>query len=175
MHGIGMDDHDQEGRVLTLEFENFYVVTCYTPNSGNGLKRLDYREEWDKAFTQFIAGLDQQKPVMVCGDLNVAHRDIDLARPKANYNKQAGYTQMEIDGMDNLLGIGLKDTFREKHPDTVKYSWWSFRMNARERNVGWRIDYVLCSERLMGQVSEAFILNEIEGSDHCPVGIALEQ
>lgn len=174
IHGIGVEEHDDEGRVLTLEFQDYFVVTCYTPNSGNGLKRLDYREQWDLAFASFIEDLDKKKPVIVCGDLNVAHREIDLARPKANYNKQAGYTQKEIDGLDHLLSKGLKDSFREMHPKTVKYSWWSFRMNARARNVGWRIDYVLCSNRLMERVEDAFILNEIEGSDHCPVGIGVQ-
>ncbi len=172
-HGIDYEDHDQEGRVLTLEFKDYFVVTVYTPNSGNALKRLDYRAEWDAMFADHIRKLDSQKPVMVCGDLNVAHQAIDLARPTANYNKQAGYTQKEIDGLDSLLAVGLKDSFRALYPDTVKYSWWSFRMNARERNVGWRIDYVLCSNRLMDQVKEAFILNDVEGSDHCPVGIDL--
>lgn len=174
IHGIGTKEYDTEGRVLTLEFKDYFVVTCYTPNSGNGLKRLDYREQWDRAFAAFIEGLSKKKPIIVCGDLNVAHREIDLARPKANYNKQAGYTQKEIDGLDHLLGKGLKDSFRVMHPDTVKYSWWSMRTNARARNVGWRIDYVLCSNRLMDRIKDAFILNEIEGSDHCPVGIVLQ-
>jgi exodeoxyribonuclease-3 len=170
---IGIDEHDQEGRVVCAEFEDFYLVTVYTPNSGNALKRLPYRQQWDADFLNYITQLEQTKPVVVCGDLNVAHQDIDLARPKPNYNKSAGYTQTEIDGIDNLVAAGYIDSFRHLHPDTVKYSWWSYRAGARPRNIGWRIDYFLVSEKLEAQISEAEILNDTHGSDHCPVSIEL--
>ncbi|NVK05591.1 MAG: exodeoxyribonuclease III [Flavobacteriia bacterium] len=172
-YGIGVEEHDTEGRVITAEFEECYVVTTYVPNSGNGLKRLDYREGWDVAMQDFLKSLDAKKPVIWCGDLNVAHQEIDIARPKSNYNKTAGYTQKEIDGMTRLLESGFIDTFREMHPDEVKYSWWSYRGGAREKNIGWRLDYFVISERLKDKVEEAFILNEVEGSDHCPVGLVL--
>lgn len=170
-YGIGMPGHDDEGRVVTAWFKDFIVVTVYTPNSGEGLKRLDYRGEWDAAFRGYVHGLARTAPVIVCGDLNVAHRAIDIARPKSNYNKSPGYTQQEIDGMDALLGAGFVDTFRTLHPEEVKYSWWSFRAGARGKNIGWRIDYVLVSEGFAPKVKDAFILNEVMGSDHCPVGI----
>ncbi len=170
--GIGDPEHDGEGRVITATFKDLVVVNVYVPNSGQELKRIDYRKEWDDAFRSYLQGLLKGPlPVVVCGDLNVAHREIDIARPKANYNKTAGYTQTEIDGMDALLGIGLVDTYRAKHPKEVKYSWWSFRAGARGKNIGWRIDYVLASPALAAKVKEAFILNEVMGSDHCPVGI----
>lgn len=172
---MGIDEHDKEGRVIAAEFEHFIVVNVYVPNSGNALVRLDYRKQWDADLLNYLKSLEKIKPVIFCGDLNVAHRPIDIKNDKANYNKSAGYTQTEIDGMDNYLKTGLSDTFRELHPETVKYSWWSYRMNARARNIGWRIDYVLVSEALMPKVREAFILNEITGSDHCPVGIKLNQ
>lgn len=170
--GIGIADHDNEGRVLTLEFEDFYFVNCYVPNSGQELVRLDYREGWDKNLLEYLLKLEKQKPVVFAGDLNVAHKAIDLANPKSNYNKSAGYTQREIDGMDRFQ-THFVDSFRQKYPDTIKYSWWSARFNSRAKNVGWRIDYLLVSKSLVPKVKDAFILNEIEGSDHCPVGIIL--
>jgi len=171
-YDMGIEEHDQEGRVIALEFEDFFVVTVYTPNSGNDLKRLDYRQDWDAAFLNYLKDLEKEKPVIVCGDFNVAHKSIDLARPKANYNKSAGHMQEEIDGMDAYTLNGFVDTFRLKHPDTAeKYSWWSYRGGARDRNVGWRIDYFLVSESVQDRVEEAFILNDVFGSDHCPVGI----
>lgn len=172
-HGIGIPEHDDEGRVLTAEYPTCFVMSVYVPNSGNGLARLDYRSEWDTALRNFVKELEKQKPVVVCGDLNVAHQRIDIARPDANYNKTAGYTQREIDGMTMFLDSGLKDTFRTMYPDEVKYSWWSYRGGAREKNIGWRLDYVLVSNALMEQVKSTFILNEIDGSDHCPVGIIM--
>ena len=172
--GIGVEIHDQEGRTLTAEFDDFYVVCVYVPNSSAELKRLPYRKTWDADFRAYLQTLQQHKPVVLCGDLNVAHQEIDIANAKANYNRTPGYTQDEIDGMDALLGIGLVDTFRAHYPDTVKYSWWSFRAGARERNIGWRLDYFLVSGALFPKVEKAFILNEIEGSDHCPVGIDLK-
>lgn len=171
--GIGIADHDNEGRVLTLEFDNFYFVNCYVPNSGQELVRLDYREQWDKNLLAYLLNLELSKPVVFAGDLNVAHKAIDLANPKSNYNKSAGYTQREIDGMDRFQ-THFADSFRQKYPDMVKYSWWSARFNSRAKNVGWRIDYLLVSKSLVPKLKDAFILNEIEGSDHCPVGIVLE-
>ncbi|WP_319266859.1 exodeoxyribonuclease III [uncultured Draconibacterium sp.] len=171
---MGIDIHDTEGRILCLEYEKFYLVTVYVPNSGSALKRLDYRQDWDLAFFNYLKELETKKPVVVCGDFNVAHRPIDLARPKPNYNKSAGYMQEEIDGMDRFTQGGLVDTFRHFYPDvTDKYSWWSYRAGARGKNVGWRIDYFLVSEQFMPNVKNAYILNEIMGSDHCPVGIEL--
>ena len=172
---IGVVAHDDEGRVLTAEFDKFYLVTVYVPNSGSELKRLDYRQEWDKAFKDFVKELEKTKPVVVCGDLNVAHKDIDLARPKPNYNKSAGYMQEEIDGLDAYVNSGLVDSFRAIHPDKEGcYTWWSYRANARGNNVGWRIDYFLVSERFMSEVERAFICPDILGSDHCPVGVTLK-
>lgn len=172
---IGIEEHDKEGRVLTAEFDDFFLVTVYVPNSGSELVRLDYREQWDKDFTNYLKNLEKSKPVILCGDLNVAHQPIDLKNPKSNYNKTSGYTQREIDGLSNLLNKGFVDTFRHLYPETVKYSWWSYRFSARTKNVGWRIDYFLVSENFLNQVNDSFILNEIEGSDHCPVGIELKQ
>jgi exodeoxyribonuclease-3 len=164
----------REGRVLTLEFEEFYITNVYVPNSKNDLSRLDYRKQWDADFLSYLQGLESNKPVIVCGDFNVAHTEIDLARPKPNYNKSAGFTQTEIDGMDNFVGGGLKDTFRHFYPDTKEiYSWWSYRGGARDRNVGWRIDYFLISEKLLPNLKDAFVLKDVLGSDHCPVGIEL--
>jgi len=170
---IGINDHDKEGRVLTLEFEDFYLTTVYVPNSGSELLRLNYRTTWDQDFLAYLKKLEQTKPVIVCGDFNVAHKAIDLARPKENYNKAAGYMQEEIDGMNAFTSNGLVDTFRLIHGDTIKYTWWSYRGGARERNVGWRIDYFLVSESFASKINDAFILNEVMGSDHCPVGIEL--
>jgi len=173
--GIGDAAWDTEGRVLTAEFEGFYFVTVYTPNSSSGLKRLPYRTQWDVVFRAFVRKLDADKPVIVCGDLNVAHSEMDLARPKSNYNKTPGYTQDEIDGMDALLGEGdLMDTWRTAHPTDVKYSWWSYRGGAREKNVGWRLDYMLASARWKDRVVETEIHNDILGSDHCPVSLLLQ-
>lgn len=174
MNDIGIDEHDREGRVIAAEFEHFYLVDVYVPNSGEELVRLDYRQTWDLEFLAYLQQLQSKKPVIVCGDFNVAHREIDIARPKANYNKSAGYTQVEIDGFSRFIDAGLVDTFRHFHPDSVTYSWWSFRANARANNVGWRIDYVLTSHSLIGKVKKAFILNDITGSDHCPVGIEID-
>lgn len=172
-YDIGMPDHDTEGRVICAEFTNFYLVTVYVPNSGSELLRLDYRQTWDAAFLNYLKNLEKSKPVVVCGDFNVAHQAIDLARPKENYNKAAGYMQAEIDGMNAFVGAGLLDSFRALNPEQVKYSWWSYRAGAREKNVGWRIDYFLVSEAFIPQVQEAFILNDVFGSDHCPVGVVI--
>ena len=172
--GINKEEHDTEGRVLCLEFETFFLVNVYVPNSGSELKRLGYRQDWDKAFFEYLKNLEKAKPVIVCGDLNVAHKPVDLARPKANYNKTAGYMQEEIDGMDRLTGGGMADTFRRLYPDvTERYSWWSYRAGTRSKNIGWRIDYFLVSESFLPSVKNAFILEDITGSDHCPVGIVL--
>lgn len=166
---IGLEEFDQEGRVLVGEFDSFFLVTVYTPNSGSELKRLEYRQQWDKEFLKYLKNLEKEKPIIVCGDLNVANKEIDLARPKANYNKSAGFTQKEIDGIDNLINAGFIDTYRFQNPETKKYSWWSYRAGARERNVGWRIDYFLSSESLKKNIIHTEILNNITGSDHCPV------
>ena len=171
---MGIAEHDMEGRVLCLEFQDFYLANVYTPNSGNELKRLDYRQEWDLAFFNYLKKLEETKPVINCGDFNVAHRDIDLARPKPNYNKSAGFMQKEIDGMDRYTGGGFADTFRHFNPDTEgAYSWWSYRAGARGNNVGWRIDYFLVSTSYLSSVKSASILNKVLGSDHCPVQIEL--
>lgn len=173
-YGIGIEEHDQEGRVITMEFETYFLITVYTPNSGSALKRLAYRQQWDKDFLAYLKGLEKSKPVIVCGDLNVAHKDIDLKNHKPNYNKSAGYMQEEIDGMDNYINADLIDTYRYLNPDTVKYSWWSYRGGARERNVGWRIDYFLVSKALANGLKHAEIHNEAMGSDHCAVSIDIE-
>jgi exodeoxyribonuclease III len=172
-YDIGIEEHDQEGRVICAEFSDYYLVNVYTPNSGSELKRLTYRQQWDSDFLNYLKKLEESKPVIICGDLNVAHRDIDLARPKANYNKSAGFMQEEINGINNLTASNFLDTFRQINPETIKYSWWSYRAGARERNVGWRIDYFLCSITLIDKVLEADILNQVMGSDHCPVAIEL--
>jgi len=172
---IGITLHDNEGRVLCLEYENFFLIDVYVPNSGSELKRLNYRQDWDLAFFNYLKNLEKTKPVIVCGDFNVAHRAIDLTHPKPNYNKSAGYMQEEIDGMDRFTQGGLVDTFRHFYPEkTEAYTWWSYRAGAREKNVGWRIDYFLVSEAFVPYVKKAFILNEVLGSDHCPVGIELK-
>jgi len=174
-YGIEKKEHDTEGRVITIEFEKFYLVNCYTPNSGRGNGILDYRQKWDIDFLDYLKRLDKKKPVIICGDLNVAHTDIDLEHPKANYNKSPGYMQEEIDGFENILKSGFVDTFRQFYPDKKKeYTWWSYRSAARQRNVGWRIDYILISERFVKSVKEAFILQKMKGSDHCPVGIVVK-
>ena len=171
-YGIGIDEHDHEGRVITLEMPDFYLVTCYTPNSQDGLKRLDYRMQWENDFREYLMKLDQKKPVILCGDLNVAHEEIDLKNPKTNHNNP-GFTDEEREKFSTLLQSGFKDTFRTLHPDDPTYSWWSYRVHAREMNVGWRIDYFVVSERLMPQVTSASILTEVMGSDHCPVELIL--
>ena len=160
--------------MITLEFDPFYLVNVYVPNAGQELKRLDYRREWDQHLVKYVKGLDSEKPVILSGDLNVAHEPIDLARPEENYDVTAGYTQAEIDGFRDFLKIGLVDTYRRLHGDKVQYSYWSMRFRAREKNLGWRIDYFLVSERLSGRVKDSFIWDHIQGSDHCPVGIDLE-
>ena len=171
---IGIAEHDNEGRVLCAEYPDFYLVNVYVPNSGSDLKRLSYRQEWDLAFFAYLKNLEKTKPVIVCGDFNVAHKPVDLARPKENYNKFAGYMQEEIDGMDRYTSNGLTDSFRHFYPEkTGAYSWWSYRAGAREKNVGWRIDYFLISRAFLPSVKNAFILPEIIDSDHCPVGIEL--
>jgi len=170
---IAVPEHDTEGRVITAEYEKFYVICVYVPNSGQELARLEYRQTWDRDFLLFIKNLEKTKPVIICGDFNVAHQPIDLARPKSNYNKTAGYMQQEIDGITNHLNSGLIDTYRMVHPDEVKYSWWSYRFQSRAKNIGWRIDYILVSENISKNIKEAFILNEYTGSDHCPVGAIL--
>jgi len=172
---MGIEQHDQEGRVLAMEFDAFFLVTVYTPNSGSELKRLEYRQDWDAAFLAYLEDLQKEKPVVACGDFNVAHKPVDLARPKPNYNKSAGYMQAEIDGMDNILGADFIDTYRYKNPDKIKYSWWSYRAAARSRNIGWRIDYFLVSPGLAKRIQKADILNDIMGSDHCPVSLDMAQ
>jgi exodeoxyribonuclease-3 len=171
---IGVKVHDQEGRVLTAEYNAFYLVTVYVPNSGRGLVRLDYRQTWDKAFKRYLKDLEKHKPVIVCGDFNVAHQPIDLARPKSNYNKTAGYTQQEIDGFTRFMKNGFVDTFRYLKPEEIAYTWWSYMFNSRAKNVGWRIDYFLACRQLIENVKESFTLPDVTGSDHCPVGIMLE-
>lgn len=172
--GIGIDKHDHEGRVLTLEFEKFYLVNCYTPNSQNELKRLDYRMEWENDFRNYLTQLDKIKPVILCGDLNVAHKEIDLKNPKTNVNN-AGFTVQERDKMTALLESGFTDTWRYLNPDkTGVYSWWSYRFNARKNNAGWRIDYFIISNRLESNLTSADILTETLGSDHCPVSIEID-
>jgi len=171
---IGVEEHDQEGRVVYVETEAFYLVNVYVPNSGNGLKRLDYRSTWDKAFASFLTKLEKRKPVIVTGDFNVAHQPIDLARPKPNYNKTSGYTQVEIDGLDGILKVGLKDAYRALNPEKVQYTFWSMRFGARARNVGWRIDYFLTSKKIWDRVTKSEILDQVMGSDHCPISLELE-
>ena len=173
-YGIGVDEHDHEGRVITLEMPDFYLVTCYTPNSQDGLRRLDYRMTWEDDFRAYLQALDAKKPVIVCGDLNVAHREIDLKNPKTN-RKNAGFTDEEREKMTTLLDAGFTDSFRHFFPDlTDAYSWWSYRFRAREKNAGWRIDYFLVSNRLADKMQSASIHNEIYGSDHCPVELVLK-
>lgn len=171
--GIGLEEHDNEGRVLSLRFKDFWLVTVYTPNSQNELRRLSYRKEWNKAFLAHLKELEKDAPVICCGDLNVAHKEIDIARPKSNYNKSAGYTQDEIDGLSRILENGFIDSFRHLHPEEVKYSWWSYRAKARDKNIGWRIDYFLVSQSLSERIEAAEIHNDIYGSDHCPISLEL--
>lgn len=171
--GIGAEGFDHEGRVLTLETADFFLVNCYTPNSQDGLKRLDYRMAWEDAFLAYLKALEEKKPVILCGDLNVAHQEIDIKNPKANH-MNAGFTDQERGKMTRLLESGFVDSFRFLHPDTVKYSWWSYRFHARENNAGWRIDYFILSDALKERIAGAEIHNEIFGSDHCPVELGLK-
>lgn len=173
-YGIGIDEHDHEGRVITLEMENFFLVTVYTPNSQDGLKRLDYRMNWEDDFRAYIKNLDSKKPVLVCGDLNVAHKEIDLKNPKTN-RMNAGFTDQEREKFQTLLDAGFIDTFRYFYPDMENiYSWWSYRFKAREKNAGWRIDYFVASARLADKLQGAKIHTEIFGSDHCPVEVTID-
>ena len=173
-YGLGIDEHDHEGRVITLEMEKFFLVTVYTPNSQDGLKRLDYRMTWDDDFRAYLQKLDQSKPVLVCGDLNVAHKEIDLKNPKTN-RMNAGFTDQEREKFQLLLDAGFIDTFRYFYPEQTNiYSWWSYRFKAREKNAGWRIDYFLASASLADKLKEAKIHTEIFGSDHCPVEMTVE-
>lgn len=172
-YGIGIEEHDHEGRVITLEFEDHFLITCYTPNSQNELKRLSYRMTWEDAFRNYLMELDKKKPVVLCGDLNVAHKEIDLKNPKTN-RKNAGFTDEERDKMTTLLESGFTDTFRHFYPDAEGiYSWWSYRFKAREKNAGWRIDYFLTSSRMDDRLVAASIETEIYGSDHCPITLTL--
>lgn len=172
-NGIGIEEHDQEGRVITAEYDNFYLMTCYTPNSQRELARLEYRMTWEDAFRDYLLGLDAKKPVILCGDLNVAHEEIDLKNPKTN-RKNAGFTDDERQKMTELLGTGFTDSFRYLYPDkTDAYSWWSYMGKARERNVGWRIDYFIVSNRIADKIVEAKIHADIMGSDHCPVELEI--
>ena len=173
-YGIGIAEHDTEGRVITLEYADFYMVTVYTPNAQDGLKRLDYRMQWEDDFRAYLQALDAKKPVIVCGDMNVAHKEIDLKNPKSN-KKNPGFTDEERGKFDTLLSAGFVDTFRHFYPDLEgAYSWWSYRFHAREKNVGWRIDYFLTSERLREKLTGAKIHADVYGSDHCPVEVTLE-
>ena len=173
-YGLGIDEHDHEGRVITLEYPDFYVVTVYTPNSQDGLRRLDYRMTWEDAFRAYLQALDKKKPVLVCGDMNVAHEEIDLKNPKTNH-MNAGFTDEERDKFTTLLNAGFIDTWRHQHPDTTDvYSWWSYRFQARQKNVGWRIDYWLISNRLLPLLRSTAIHTDILGSDHCPIEVNVE-
>ncbi|MBR1687123.1 MAG: exodeoxyribonuclease III [Prevotella sp.] len=172
-YGLGIDEHDHEGRAITLEMPDFYLVTTYVPNAQDGLRRLDYRMRWDADLRAYLQRLDQQKPVVLCGDLNVAHEEIDLKNPKTN-RRNAGFTDEERQQFSELLAAGFVDTYRALHPDTIEYSWWSYRFRAREKNAGWRIDYFVASERLLPRIASASIHTAILGSDHCPVELVLE-
>lgn len=171
--GIGIDQHDHEGRVITLEYEDFYLVNVYTPNAQRGLERLDYRMQWEDDFRAYLLGLDAKKPVIVCGDMNVAHTEIDLKNPKTNVNN-AGFTPQEREKFSQLLAAGFADSFRTLYPDkTGAYTWWSYMFNARANNAGWRIDYFVVSKRLMEHVKDSVIYPDVQGSDHCPVGLEI--
>lgn len=172
-YGIGIPEHDTEGRAITLEYEDFYLLCVYTPNAQRELARLSYRMQWEDALRGYILSLDKKKPVIYCGDLNVAHEEIDLKNPKTNHFS-AGFSDEERGKFTELLKSGFKDTFRAIYPDTVSYSWWSYMYSARAKNVGWRIDYFVVSNRIFERVKDSFIMNEIMGSDHCPVGIVLK-
>jgi len=172
-YGIGIEEHDHEGRAITLEYEDFYLLCVYTPNAQRELARLAYRMQWEDSLRDYIKGLDAKKPVIYCGDLNVAHEEIDLKNPKSNH-KSAGFSDEERGKFTELLESGFADTFRRLYPDKVEYSWWSYMMKAREKNVGWRIDYFVVSERLMTKVKDSVILGSVMGSDHCPVELEIE-
>ena len=173
-YGIGIEEHDKEGRVITLEFEKFYMVNCYTPNSKRELERLDYRMIWEEAFRNYLLELNKKKPVILCGDLNVAHKEIDLKNPKTN-RRNAGFTDEEREKMTELLNSGFVDSFRYLYPDkTDKYTWWSYMFKAREKNAGWRIDYFIVSDNIKDKIKESYIFSGIMGSDHCPVGLDIE-
>ena len=173
-YGIGIEEHDKEGRVITLEFDKFYMVNCYTPNSKRELERLDYRMVWEDAFRNYLIELNKKKPVIVCGDLNVAHKEIDLKNPKTN-RRNAGFTDEEREKMTELLKAGFTDTFRYLYPDkTDMYTWWSYMFKAREKNAGWRIDYFIVSDSIKDKIKESYIYSEIMGSDHCPVGLDID-
>ena len=173
-YGIGIDEHDKEGRVITLEFDDFYMVNCYTPNSKRELERLDYRMIWEDEFRKYLLKLNETKPVVVCGDLNVAHEEIDLKNPKTN-RRNAGFTDEERNKMTELLNAGFVDTFRYLYPDKADmYTWWSYMFKAREKNAGWRIDYFIVSKSIENKIKESYIYSDIMGSDHCPVGLDLE-
>ncbi|QIW82072.1 exodeoxyribonuclease III [Bacillus tequilensis] len=173
MYGIGIEEHDQEGRVITLEFENVFVMTVYTPNAKRGLERIEYRMQWEEALLAYILELDKKKPVILCGDLNVAHQEIDLKNPKANRNN-AGFSDQERGAFTRFLEAGFVDSFRHVYPDLAgAYSWWSYRAGARDRNIGWRIDYVVVSERLKERIEDASISADVMGSDHCPVELMI--
>ncbi len=171
-YGLGIEEHDHEGRVITLEMPDFYLVTVYVPNSQDGLRRLGYRMQWENDFLAYVKHLDENKPVVICGDMNVAHEEIDLKNPKTNRHN-AGFTDEERGKFSALLASGFTDTFRKLYPETVTYSWWSYRFHAREKNVGWRIDYFVVSDRLADRLADAKIHTEILGSDHCPVELDL--
>lgn len=172
-YGIGIEKHDHEGRAITLEYNDFFLVNFYVPNSQRELARLPYRMEWEEDVREYLVSLDKIKPVIICGDLNVAHNEIDLKNPQSN-RMSAGFSDAEREKFSALLDAGFSDTFRTLYPDTVKYSWWSYMFRAREKNAGWRIDYFLVSDRIMDKVRDSFIMNEIMGSDHCPVGIEVD-
>lgn len=173
-YGIGIEEHDKEGRVITLEFDKFYMVNCYTPNSKRELERLDYRQIWEDEFRKYLLKLNETKPVILCGDLNVAHKEIDLKNPKTN-RRNAGFTDEERNKMTELLDAGFTDTFRYLYPDKADmYSWWSYMFKAREKNAGWRIDYFIVSKSIEEKIKESYIFSEVMGSDHCPVGLDIE-
>ena len=172
-YGLGIEEHDKEGRVITLEFENFYMVNCYTPNAQRELTRLDYRQEWEDAIREYLCDLDKKKPVIYCGDLNVAHNEIDLKNSKSNVGN-AGFTNEERAKMTELLNSGFIDTYRYKYPEGEGYSWWSYMFKSRERNIGWRIDYFIISDRIKEKIVDATIYPEVMGSDHCPIGLELD-
>lgn len=174
-HEMGHTDHDGEGRLTGMEFDDFYLITVYVPNSGGDLKRLSYRQEWDADLLDYLKTLESKKQVLLCGDMNVCHRDIDIARPKANYNKSAGYMQEEIDGLEKLLDAGFVDVFRHFYPDTTDaYTWWSYRAGARGKNIGWRLDYFLASASFVPHIRDVSIHQNIMGSDHCPVSVTTD-
>ncbi len=173
MYGIGVEEHDKEGRIITLEFEDYFLVNVYTPNSQRGLTRLQYRQQWDKDFLQYLKGLEKEKSVIFCGDLNVAHKEIDLANPERN-RRNAGFTDEEREGFKNIVQEGFIDSFREFHKEPGQYTWWSYMFHAREKNIGWRIDYIGISKVLRNRLKNAYILSNVMGSDHCPVGVEMD-